>query len=130
MDGTSTKPPVLPAFPKTEVVEALKRWWAEETGSHSKLPDPFAKGKGDGGTVFDVQPAVDSLRAVTVLLKLEEIVPFELKEDLIQLGGYDSLNEMIGDLIPRLEDKWNKYRSLSDKPRVVRYPGAEAELKF
>lgn len=100
---------IASTFPEAAVASAIKSWWAEEMGSGSQLRDPFAKSKPSGGTVFDVQPTMDSLRAVKALLTLEEIVPFELPDELVKLGGYDSLAEMVGHLVPRIGALWKKH---------------------
>ena len=100
---------IASTFPQVAITEAIEAWWAEETGSGSTLRDPFAETMEIGGTVFDVQPTMDSLRAVTVLLTLEQIVPFDLPDELIKLGGYDSLSELVEHLVPRIGVLWKKH---------------------
>ena len=47
------------------------------------------------------QPTVDSLVIVELLLELETKVPFELPESLVQAGGYDSVDEVVQNLMPK-----------------------------
>ncbi len=96
-------------FPESDLIDVIEQWWSEETGSQPGSPDPFADAK--SGTVFDFQPEVDSLRSVLVLVELECHLPFELPDDLIQIGGYDSLQEMIDHLVPQIGNLWMEHCS-------------------
>lgn len=102
---TETPPP---AFPEAEVIEALKKFWAEETGSSAKTGSPFGAPKKGGGTVFDVRPELDSLRAVEVLLEVEKIIGIELPDTVVKLGGYDGYNEFMDQLVPSIRAFFDK----------------------
>ena len=60
--------------------------------------DPFA-----AGTLYDVLIDVDSHTAVTVLLTLEPIAGVHLPEAIIKPGGYSDRQQMVDDLIPKIE---------------------------
>jgi hypothetical protein len=91
-------------FPESDLIDVIEHWWADQAGFLPGSPDPFADAK--NSTVFDFQPEMDSLRSVLVLVELECHLPFELPVDLIQIGGYESSQEMIDHLIPQLGGLW------------------------
>ena len=52
---------------------------------------------------------------VEVLIELEEQIRFMLPESLIRPGGYESVDEMVNDLMPRLKELWgNHYEEKSE----------------
>lgn len=55
------------------------------------------------------QPVIDSLVVVDLLLELETHVPFELPESLVQAGGYDSVDEVVQNLLPKVQQRWNQH---------------------
>lgn len=57
---------------------------------------------------------LDSLVVVETLCALDEILPFEVGESVVRSGGYESIDEALSDLLPRLSDEWNKH--LGTKP--------------
>ncbi|MGE5501924.1 MAG: acyl carrier protein [Solirubrobacterales bacterium] len=103
------------AFPEAEVIEALKKFWADETGSSTKTGSPFGAPKKGGGTVFDVRPELDSLRAVEVLLEVEKIIGVELPDTVVKLGGYDGYDEFMDQLVPSIRAFFDKKQSKKKK---------------
>lgn len=55
------------------------------------------------------QPVIDSLVVVEVLLELETQVPFELPDSLVRAGGYDSVDEVVQHLMPKLQKRWSEH---------------------
>lgn len=51
---------------------------------------------------------LDSLIVVEILCVLDEILPFEVGESVVRSGGYDSIDEALSDLLPKLADEWTK----------------------
>jgi acyl carrier protein len=51
---------------------------------------------------------LDSLDVVSLLCDIEPLVGFELKDSLVQAGGYNSINRAIEHLMPRIEKAWEK----------------------
>lgn len=109
---TDTLPTV---FPEVAVIEALKKFWAEETGSSTKTGSPFGAPKKGGGSVFDVRPELDSLRAVEVLLEVEKIIGIELPDTIVQLGGYNGYEEYMDQLIPSIRAFFDKNQNKKKK---------------
>jgi hypothetical protein len=58
---------------------------------------------------------LDSLAVVDLLCGLEPVVGFELKESLVKAGGYKSINDAVGHLMPRIETAWTKQGSAGGK---------------
>ena len=51
---------------------------------------------------------VDSLVVVGILCAIEPVLEFELPESVVRTGGYRSLDQAIGHLMPRIEREWRK----------------------
>lgn len=99
--------PAIPDFPEVNIITALKREWGEQTGAYSKTGDPFATT--GVGSIMDLQPAMDSLRAVETLLVIEEFVPFKLPDDIVERGGYFTEEQFLDHLVAQVRQYWNKH---------------------
>ena len=89
------------AAKKTALVAELEDWFATESASidgsiESKAPS------GAGGSIVTVRPAIDSKRVLDATIITERVLGIELPPEIIKPGGYDSCEEMIGDLVPKL----------------------------
>jgi hypothetical protein len=51
---------------------------------------------------------IDSLVVVGLLCNVEPPLGFELRDHLVRAGGYTSVDEAVGHLLPRIEKEWNK----------------------
>lgn len=51
---------------------------------------------------------LDSLEVVDLLCDVESIVGFELKDSIVKAGGYQSINEALAHVLPRIEAAWLK----------------------
>jgi hypothetical protein len=91
------------AFPRAQVESSLKAWWDQRIGSALTLHRPLEERRRLGGTVFDIQPAVSFIEAVTAILQLETLLGFELGKNAIPRGGYNSREQFVRDLTSRLE---------------------------
>lgn len=52
--------------------------------------------------------ALDSLGVVDTLCAIEPVVGFELKESIVRSGGYDSIDAVVADLMPRISRAWDR----------------------
>ena len=52
--------------------------------------------------------AIDSLDAVEILCKLDELVGFNLPDGVVRAGGYNSIDEAMRHMMPRIEKVWIK----------------------
>ena len=92
------------AFPATELSTRLRAWW--ESDMPSDGTDPFAR---NPGTLFDlIVTEIDSLSVVSALLEVEDVVGFKLPASIVKRGGYRSCDEMVADLLPKIEKKYLK----------------------
>jgi acyl carrier protein len=58
------------------------------------------------------EPSLDSLRMVSVLVKLEDLLDFDLRpEKVVRKGGYHSVEEGVDDMRNRLQILWKEHHS-------------------
>jgi hypothetical protein len=58
---------------------------------------------------------LDSLGVVDLLCDVEPILGFQLKDSIVKSGGYHTINDAIGDVMPRIESAWKKHVSKGGK---------------
>jgi hypothetical protein len=58
---------------------------------------------------------VDSLGVVDLLCEVEPIVGFELKDSIIKAGGYNSIDEAVTQVMPRIRSAWEKHMSKGNR---------------
>ena len=85
-----------------ELIAELNDWYDEETASidgsiASEAPS------GTGGSIISTAPSIDSKRVVDATVATQTVLGIELPPQIIKPGGYDSFDEMIDDLLPKLE---------------------------
>ncbi len=102
---TTAKPATAVAFP-AQTIEASIRGFLAQEGAMQAVLHGGAAGAPAG---IGPQPSIDSLVVVDVLLELETQVPFELPESLVQAGGYDSVDEVVQNLMPKLQKRWSEH---------------------
>lgn len=52
---------------------------------------------------------LDSLTVVETLCALDDILPFQLDEEVVRAGGYDSIDEGLAHLLRGIEEKWKAH---------------------
>lgn len=107
-----------PGYDESELFKELKGWWEEQVSDE----DPFAEPKPPAGTIFDVLPAIDSLGMVSGLVAVEKHVPFKVPVRVIRRGGYNSFEDLVSDLKPKLRALAEKHRAR--QAEKVAKPGA------
>lgn len=80
----------------------LEAWFAAETESIDGSIEASAPA-GAGGSIISVRPAIDSKRVVDATVVTKKVLEIELPPEIIKPGGYSSCEEMIADLVPKLE---------------------------
>lgn len=68
-----------------------------------------------GASIGGASIALDSLGVVDTLCAIEPVVGFELKESIVRSGGYDSIDEAVADLMPRISRAWDRRKSGKSK---------------
>ena len=102
----SPKTKLKPVFPIAELTACLQAELLEVVQSRAQMH----------GTALPSTPAavvaasfpIDSLDVVDTLCKLDELAGFNLPHSVVRAGGYDSINEAIQHVIPRVEKIWTK----------------------
>ncbi len=83
---------------RSELIEAIK---AEAMIKGVALPAAT-------GAIAQTAFQVDSLIVVSILCVVEPLVGFELPESVVRTGGYASVEQAVGQLMPRIEAQWKK----------------------
>lgn len=99
-----TKEDLLKVFEskKAELRRRLKGWFDEETAAIDGIAISAAP-SGSGGSIIGVGPAIDSKRVVDATIITEKVLNIELPPAIIRPGGYDNFEQMISDLVPKLQ---------------------------
>ncbi|MBB4096824.1 hypothetical protein [Sphingomonas kyeonggiensis] len=84
------------------LIRELEAWFEEETAPIDGSPAPPAPA-GGGGSIIGMRPAIDSKRVVDAARVTRAVLEIELPPEIIKRGGYESCEEMINDLMPKLE---------------------------
>jgi acyl carrier protein len=97
---TAKSPTAAPRVFPTREVETRLREELEKARAESRV----LKG--------EWEPALDSLRMVSVVLTLEDLFNFELEaEKLVRKGGYASVDEALEDMTFRARQVWDSHQA-------------------
>lgn len=85
----------------------LKAWAEQELAS---FDDAVAGNSGaakgaSSPSIWDDMPAIDSKKATGALVEIEEVIGRKLPVSLVRRGGYESVDELIADLLPKAREK-------------------------
>ena len=84
------------AFPLADVQSRIRRE-LEEAEAESVVLHP------------GWQPVLDSLRMVTVIASIEDLLGFKLPPDkVVRKGGYKNADDGVSDMTRKIQDIWNK----------------------
>ncbi len=100
------KPKAAAAFPAAKVEACLRDELVAAAAIEAELhgtPWP-ADAAAQGG----VSIHVDSLVVVGILCAVEPALGFELREGVVRAGGYRSVDQALGHLMPGIEQEWHK----------------------
>ena len=81
-----------------ELIEAVK---AEAEIKEIDIPPTVAEQRA-------MKIAIDSLVVVDLLVAVEPILGFELKDNVVRKGGYATVDDAAAHLLPRIEKEWVK----------------------
>jgi hypothetical protein len=104
MDTIIAKTSGIPSSDLGELLSAdLNAWWEQECGDW----DALVEGKSPevllgGEDLWNFMPVVDSKAVARTSPIFEKYFGIPLDVSLIRRGGYKSINEMIGDLVPKM----------------------------
>lgn len=98
--------PAVTAFPKNDVIKALVDELLEVARTEAQLRG-IALPQDEAG-IRKAPVPLDSLSIVDTLCAVETVIGFELRDNIVQTGGYVSVEEALGHLVPRIEKVWIK----------------------
>ncbi|MCH2239895.1 MAG: hypothetical protein MK060_18625 [Blastomonas sp.] len=98
--------PANTAFPKIDVIKALIDELLEVARIEAKLRG-IALPEDETG-IRNAPVPLDSLSIVDTLCAVEAVIGVELRDNIVQTGGYVSIEEALGHLVPRIEKVWIK----------------------
>ena len=96
--------PAVQTFPREKVVAALTDELVSLVRSESQTRGIAIPA--EPGAVRTAAVPIDSLSVVDILCAIEPIIKVELRESIVQTGGYSSIEDALGHLIPRIERAW------------------------
>ena len=96
--------PEVEEFPKAKVIAALTAELIECARAEAQvrgiaLPTETPK-------IIRAAVPMDSLSVVDTLCAVEPVIGFELRESMVQTGGYASIEEALEHLVPKIERMW------------------------
>lgn len=84
------------------LVTELQDWFEKETASIDGSVEAGAPA-GSGGSIVGIHPAIDSKRVIDATVVTKRVLDIELPPEIIKPGGYSSCEEMVADIVPKLE---------------------------
>lgn len=104
MATLAPSPPLITAFPMKAVLDALTNELMSVAQSEAQVRG-ITLSSTPGSAVKAAVP-MDSLTVVDALCVLDAVVGFKLKENIVQTGGYDSVEAALQNMIPKIEKAW------------------------
>jgi hypothetical protein len=104
MATLATLAPIVKSFPMKEVLDALTHELMDVAQSEAQVRG-ITLPSAPADAVKAAVP-MDSLTVVDALCVLDAIVGFQLKESIVQMGGYDSVEAALKNMIPKIEKAW------------------------
>jgi len=98
--------PAIATFPKNDVIRALIDELIDVARTEAQLRGITLPQ--DEAGIRSAPVPLDSLSVVDTLCAVETVVGFELRDNIVRTGGYVSIDEALGHLVPRIERVWIK----------------------
>jgi hypothetical protein len=106
--ATYAAPPPPKPGKATLLVEALRAWWKEESEDWDQLVEGPIADVPAPLDVWDCMPTVDSKAVARSSPLFQKCLGIPLDVSLIRPGGYNTLDDMIDHLVPRMEEAAKK----------------------
>jgi hypothetical protein len=84
------------------LIAEFEAWFQEEAASIDGSVDAGAP-SGSGGSIIGMRPTIDSKRVLDATVVTKKVLEIELPPEIIRPGGYRSCEDMIADIVPKLE---------------------------
>lgn len=105
-------PDCLMDYADEDLIRLLREEWDEQAGGDDPFAEPTPAPQDE--TIYEVQPVVDSLGVVRILLTVEKHIGFEVPPCIIRRGGYSSFEDMIADLLPKIRTLQKKHSTKAE----------------
>lgn len=106
--ATTAYPAGITAFPAAKVESCLRNELLQAVEAAATLKGIRMLPGSAGRSAMSIQ--IDSLVVVELLCAVEPILNLELPDSVVRAGGYRSINEAVGHLMPRIEKEWQKHK--------------------
>jgi len=95
--------PSTPSSKAAQLAAELRAWWAQESADWDSVVAGGADTPSLSGGLWDGMPTVDSkaVARTSPIFKKHLGIPLDVK--LVRAGGYASIDDVIGDLVPKME---------------------------
>lgn len=107
MNISTLKKPLFQNFPAASIEATLRTWLLQSILSTASLHGVSIPSEETAQSTLGIQ--IDSLVVVALLCEAEKIAGITLKESIVKAGGYDSVNDALAHLMPRIEKAWNRH---------------------
>ena len=103
--------PTINTFPTAEIIDVLLEEFvaavmAEMEFLEVHLPE-------DPNDIARMAFDIDSLLAIEILLAVDDVIGVELPSSVVNAGGYESVDNAIATLLPKIEKQWNKHNGVT-----------------
>lgn len=86
-----------------ELNAKIREWWNQyDKGEGSSSNVTVEKGASEDQDLWDAVPVIDSKLVLETTIIFEQMLGVELQFNLIKPGGYQSIDELIADLVPKM----------------------------
>lgn len=97
----------IPPYPAAAIATVLREELLKAVRRrYRRKGTPLPK---DDDAVAILTIELDSLTVVELLLSLDDILPFKVKECVVKAGGYDSITAAVKHITGRVGTLWNKH---------------------
>lgn len=109
MSEVVTRTPAAVSFPAHAVTDCLRAELTKVVREDATLTGRVLPLEASALSHMSVE--LDSLRVVSILCQLDELLGFKVKDAVVKDGGYTSIATALGHLIPRIEREWSRHVS-------------------
>jgi len=96
-------------FPAVEIEQCLRNELAQAAEDKAVI---YGRSDSAGGEARRRGPSfqheIDSLVVIEILCAIEEVVGFEIPDSIVCAGGYGMPDQLVTDLMPKIESLWHK----------------------
>jgi hypothetical protein len=103
-------------FSRAKIQLALGEWWDEHTNASLRRPRERRQVRLNGGTVFDIQPAVSAAQVIEALGRVEPLLGFTPGIHVLRRDGYNCKKQFVDDLSRCLKAEFNERIRLLGPP--------------